>query len=150
MNKHIPVTVSQKKILTNQVSDIPYYRSHQVTLKVREKSPLSYMLLGLVVLITWASLFDIDEAVRGSGKVISDNRTQLIQAADGGVLSKLLVREGQEVAAGQIVAELESSRANAAYEESRSKLAAQEIALLRAQAEAQGKLPNFSSFDKYP
>lgn len=102
------------------------------------------MLLGLILFIGWASLFEIDQAVRAQGKVIPSARTQVVQAADGGVLEQLFVQEGDKVSQGQDLAVLEKERVNASYEETRSKVADLQIALLRAQAEGMGRQPDFS------
>lgn len=107
------------------------------------------MLAGLASLALWAALFEIDQTVRASGQVIASARTQVIQAADGGVLSKILVQEGQSVAAGQELAVLERDRSHAAYEESRAKAAALAAALARAQAEANEQAPVFNK-DGFP
>lgn len=101
------------------------------------------LLIGLIVFILWAALFDLDQTVRAQGQVIPSARTQVIQAADGGVLSAILVHEGQSVVAGQALAVLEKDRSNAAFEESRYKIAALEAAMVRAQAEASGRIPEF-------
>ena len=45
------------------------------------------LLMGLCGFLLWAALFDIDQSVRAQGQVIPSDRTQIIQAADGGVLS---------------------------------------------------------------
>ena len=103
------------------------------------------MVLGLVLFIAWASFFEIDQAVRAQGKVIPSARTQVIQAADGGVLESLFVQEGDEVVQGQDLAVLEKQRVNASYEETRSKVADLEIALIRAQAEGLNQEPDFSA-----
>jgi adhesin transport system membrane fusion protein len=112
------------------------------------------MLLLLVVLVgflLWAALFEIDQSVRAQGQIILISRTQIIQAADGGVVSRILVREGQSVEAGQLLAELERERPTAAYEENRAKVAALSAALQRARAEASGRKPSFGKeFDGYP
>lgn len=101
------------------------------------------LLIGLIIFILWAALFDIDQTVRAQGQVIASARTQVIQAADGGVLSKILVQEGQSVTAGQNLAVLEKERPNAAFEESNAKVAALSVALIRAKAEASGHPPVF-------
>lgn len=101
------------------------------------------LLIGLIVFLLWAALFEIDQTVRAQGQIIPSARTQIIQAADGGVLSQILVQEGQSVAAGERLAVLESDRSNAGYEESRSKVAALAAALERAQAETRGHPPKF-------
>jgi len=101
------------------------------------------LLIGLVIFLLWAALFEIDQTVRAQGQVIPSARTQVIQSADGGVLSQILVHEGQAIVAGERLAILESDRSNAGYEESRAKVAALTAALERAQAEAAGHAPTF-------
>lgn len=96
-----------------------------------------------VVFVGWAAWFEIDQTVRAQGSIITSARTQIIQAADGGVLSQILVQEGQEVKAGQRLAVLEKDRSNAAFEESRSKVAALQAGLIRAKAESLGTKPVF-------
>lgn len=109
------------------------------------------LLAGLVIFLLWASLFKIDQTVRAQGQIIPSGRTQIIQAADGGVLSRILVQEGQSVVAGQQLATLERDRSNAAFEESRAKNAALAAALVRAQAEASGQSLKFGQkFREYP
>ena len=55
------------------------------------------LLLGLGAFLSWAAWFEIDQTVRAQGQMIPGARTQVIQAADGGVLSRILVKEGQSV-----------------------------------------------------
>ena len=101
--------------------------------------------------LAWAAWFEIDQTVRAQGSVITSARTQIIQAADGGVPSEILVQEGQEVKAGQKLAVLEKDRSNAAYEESRSKVAALQAGLIRARAESNETKPVFpASVRAYP
>lgn len=109
------------------------------------------LLAGLVVFLLWAALFEIEQTVRAQGQVILSARTQIIQAADGGVLSRILVQEGESVAAGQLLADLERERPNAAYEENRAKVASLTAALVRAKAEASGQPPEFGQqFKAFP
>ena len=104
-----------------------------------------------VVFLSWAAWFEIDQTVRAQGSVITSARTQIIQAADGGVLAEILVQEGQEVKSGQRLAVLEKDRSNAAYEESRSKVAALQAGLIRARAESNETKPVFpASVRAYP
>lgn len=101
------------------------------------------MLIGLIIFLLWAALFEIDQTVRAQGQLIPSARTQIIQAVDGGVLSEISVHEGQSVIAGQQIAILEKDRSNASFEESRAKEAALTAALVRAQAEASERPPKF-------
>ena len=97
------------------------------------------LLLGLLSFLGWASLSHMDQTVRSNGQVIAVSRNQIIQAADGGVLTKLLVTEGQQVHAGQALALLETTRSEASYQEVKSKLSALNAALARANAESSGQ-----------
>ena len=99
--------------------------------------------LLLTLFVVWAAFFEIDQTVRSQGKLIPADRTQVIQVADGGVLSRIFVQEGDAVESGQPLAELEKERASASFTESRAKLASLEIALIRAQAEAEQTVPKF-------
>ena len=75
----------------------------------------------------------------------------MIQSADGGVLEKLLVEEGQSVTAGQQLAVLERERSTAGLDESRARQAALTAALIRAQAEAAQRVPEFGvKLQAYP
>ncbi len=105
-------------------------------LKIEQSFSITYVLLGgLIVFILWALWFDIDETVRAQGVVVASGRTQIIQSADGGILSKLLVREGQQVKQGELLAILEKGRIQAGYHQVRSQVAHLKSALARANAQ---------------
>jgi adhesin transport system membrane fusion protein len=109
------------------------------------------LLLVLTVFMLWAALFEIDQSVRAQGQIIPVARTQVIQAADGGVLEKLLVEEGERVRAGQTLAVLERERSTAGVDESRAREAGLTAALVRAQAEAAEQVPEFGpKLSRYP
>ena len=61
---------------------------------------------GLFLL--WASLAQVDEVTRGQGKVIPSSKLQVITAADPATVSEMLVRSGQRVRRGQLLARLDS------------------------------------------
>lgn len=123
-------------------------------LEVDEKTGLSVswlLLLGLAGFLIWAASFEIDQSVRATGAIIPSARTQIIQAADGGVLAQLLVREGEFVDAEQSLAVLEKERVSATYEESRAKAASIKAALIRARSEISGDIPDFGELrSEYP
>ncbi len=101
------------------------------------------LVLALALFVAWAFLFDVDQTVRAQGQLVPTTRTQIIQAADGGVLEKILVSEGDHVKAGQLLAILESERTAAGVDEGKAKVASLSIALARARAEATGRALNF-------
>ena len=89
----------------------------------------------VVVLIAWASLSEIDQIARSQGQVIAGARTQVIQSANDGVIEAILVREGEKVTKGQLLARLDKSQAEAAWQDSVTKVAALKAALARLRAE---------------
>jgi adhesin transport system membrane fusion protein len=93
----------------------------------------------LVVFMLWAVLSEIDQVVHAQGQVIASSRTQIIQAADGGVLVDMKVQEGDQVKAGQIIAILEKERAQAAFADSQGKVMALRMTVARLQAEIADK-----------
>jgi adhesin transport system membrane fusion protein len=99
-----------------------------------------YMLAALMVtFFVWASLTRVDEVTRGNGKVISDSGDQVIQSLEGGILAKLHVRQGDQVEQGQVLLEIDATRANAAYKEGYNKVVALQASLARLRAEAYGR-----------
>jgi adhesin transport system membrane fusion protein len=107
----------------------------KILLKIEHSFSIVYVLLGaLIAFILWATLFDIDETVRSQGKVVANGSNQVIQVADGGVLSKILVKKGEAVKQGQLLATLEKDRAKAGYYEIESQVAHLKSELSRAEA----------------
>ena len=51
----------------------------------------------LIAAIAWASLATLDEVTRGEGKVIPSGKVQVIQNLEGGILTELMVAEGDIV-----------------------------------------------------
>ena len=112
------------------------YRYTPTTLKVnRSRLSIWMALIGIVVLLIWASVAKINQVTRAKATVIASARTQEIQASEGGVLTKLAVVEGEEVKRGQLLVVLEEERAKAALDNSASKAAALKTKLARLTAE---------------
>lgn len=97
----------------------------------------------IIVLITWASFAKIDQVTRAQATVIASDRTQEIQATDNGVVSELLVKEGDDVKKGDLLAILEEERAKAALDNSATKVAALRARVARLEAEIFDRPLNF-------
>ncbi len=91
--------------------------------------------LTVFIFIIWASLTSVDQIVRGPGKMVPTSSTQVIQNLEGGLLSELLVREGEIVEKGQVLARLSDKRFKAAFEELEAEALGLEIKLRRLEAE---------------
>lgn len=108
-------------------------------------------LVGITILLVWAYFAKIDQVTRAKATVIASARTQQVQASEGGVLTDILVSEGDEVKKGQLLVVLEEERAKAAYDSSATKSAALQAQLARLNAEIFDKPLSFpASVRQYP
>ncbi|EPK7359862.1 HlyD family type I secretion periplasmic adaptor subunit [Kluyvera intermedia] len=70
-----------------------------------------WAILGFfIIMITWASLAEIDEVTRGEGKAIPSSRLQKIQNLEGGIVAEVFVHEGEVVKAGAPLLRLDDTR----------------------------------------
>jgi len=131
--------VSNKKTPYSE-EDLAYMRS--LSAAVLQKVPYrSKVLLTLIVvivfwLITWASFAEIDEITKGVGKVIPSKQIQVIQNLEGGIVSEILVREGQMVEKGQILVKIDDTKFSSSFEENKLRYLELQVKSIRLQAEA--------------
>jgi adhesin transport system membrane fusion protein len=104
-----------------------------------------------LVLFLWASLAEIDQTTRAQGQVIPVSRSQIIQSFDGGVLEELLVREGDKVEKGQLLARLDRTRMQSTFLETRAKAAALSGTVSRLRTEVYNTPLTFNKIlNEYP
>jgi adhesin transport system membrane fusion protein len=77
---------------------------------LRARMILKAVALIFLVLLLWAAIAEVDEITRGEGKVIPSRSLQVLQSLDGGIVTEILVQEGQEVAPGQVLLRLDQTR----------------------------------------
>lgn len=94
--------------------------------------------IGLLVLLIWAWLFQLEEVSTGTGKVIPSSKEQIIQSLEGGILTKLNVKEGEIVEQGQILAQLDPTRLESNVGESESLLISARATSARLKSEVNG------------
>ena len=106
---------------------------------LRARILLRALMASIVVFILWAGLVDIDEITRGDGKVIPSQQLQVLQSLDGGIVSAIMTREGDTVAAGQVLLQVDSTRFEASVRENRSEYLSLSAKSARLQAISEGK-----------
>lgn len=72
--------------------------------------------LGFGGFMLWASLAPLDEGVPTQGMVSIDTKRKPVQHLNGGLVSEILVREGEFVSAGQVLARLDTAISRATFE----------------------------------
>ncbi len=115
---------------------------YEADLHERTRGPsLIIWLVGAVVAVflSWAHFAALDEIVKAEGEVVSGARPQIVQNLEGGILTELLVREGDTVQAGDVLARLRDTQFRATVDDLTAQLAAAEIRMLRLQAEIAGE-----------
>ncbi len=91
--------------------------------------------VALVGFIGWSQWAELDQVTRAPGRVVPFARIQIVQSEEGGAINRILVREGDQVAAGQLLVELDSVQLVAGVEEARARVAALQSRMARIDAE---------------
>lgn len=91
--------------------------------------------VALASFLIWASFSEIDQVSRATGRVIPAGRVQVLQSNEGGVITAILVREGDQVRQGQTLVVLDKVKLQAAVEEGRAQVAALKASRSRIEAE---------------
>lgn len=97
---------------------------------------ISAFFLGL--LFVWSMLFTLDIASHSTGEVISSGQTKLVQHLEGGIVRRILVREGQRVSADEALVEVERVASDAEMRELESFLGSLQIRAIRLEAQIAG------------
>lgn len=104
-------------------------------------TPLARMLLYViggffVIILVWAYFASIEQNTIGDGKVIPSSQVKIIQSLDGGIISKIMVREGEIVNKDTVLMQLDKTRYQAEYDAGYAKYLTLLATLARLNAEA--------------
>lgn len=64
------------------------------------KATILPIMLFVVVFLVWASQSEIDQSVKGEGRIVPSGQTKVIQHLEGGIIADILVKEGDKVKVG--------------------------------------------------
>jgi len=127
--KHEFSKVSPRDIIKkhkHSSEDLEYMSS--LSSAVLSKSALSSRLILWVIILSvawfiyWAGNAELDELVRGTGKVIPSSKVQKIQNLEGGIVDEFFVKEGDIVKKGQPLVKFKDVRFQSDLGETRLKL----------------------------
>jgi adhesin transport system membrane fusion protein len=100
---------------------------------------LAATLAMLVVGLIWAHFAVLEEVTRGNGRVVPSRLTQFIQSLEGGIVSEILVQEGQIVQHDEPLMRISDVKFASEFGEVRERRAATAVRVARLEAEAQGR-----------
>lgn len=106
---------------------------------LRARAVLRLIGVVLLILLLWASFAQVDEVTRGGAKVTPSKQLQVIQSVDGGVVSEILVHEGQVVEPGQLLFRIDETRFVSSLAENRAQYLALLAKAARLRALAEGR-----------
>src|SRR5712671_553048 len=81
----------------------------------------------LVLFIVWASITSVGEVASASGEVTPVGSVKRVQHLEGGIVSAILVRDGDLVQQGQVLMELANGATAPELEQMRARLVAFEL-----------------------
>ena len=61
------------------------------------------IMLFFIFFLSWAYFSEVDEVVRGTGKVVPSGQTKILQNLEGGIVSSILLKEGDSVKKGDVI-----------------------------------------------
>jgi protease secretion system membrane fusion protein len=96
------------------------------------------LIVGFGAFLVWAAFAPLDEGVPVSAVVSIETKRKTIQHLSGGIIEKVVVREGQQVKAGDLLVELNEGTTRANFEAIRQNYMAQRAAESRLLAEVSG------------
>lgn len=97
---------------------------------LRARMLLRTISIVFVIFLFWAAIAQLDEVTRGEGKVIPSKQLQVLQSIDGGLVSEILVHEGDVVEPNQLLVKIDATR----YASSAAENHAQYLSLLAKSA----------------
>ncbi len=130
------LTPIEEKDHLDWAGDADWARLQQEPLRARQLLRLAAV--ALLIMLIWAAFASIDEVTRGEARVVPTSQLQIVQSVDGGVVTELLVKEGQTVEAGQMLLKIDPTRFVSSMLESRSAQLAMQAKVLRLQALTRG------------
>lgn len=101
------------------------------------------LLLLLLGLLLFSFVAQMDRVITAGGKVVPYDKVKVIQHLEGGIVKTLLVRENQEVKAGEPLVILDLATAGFNAPEMNARMASFKLTQMRLQAEANGLEPKW-------
>lgn len=105
----------------------------------------------VAAILVWATLTEVDELAKARGEVQPSGRMQTLQSEEGGRIVSLHVREGDEVLAGQVIADFAATDIDKLVAQTGVRMSALDIDRERLNAILEDREPDFSQFEeRYP
>ncbi len=116
-------------------------------MKLNAKVNANTLLLAIagffVIFILWASIAELDEVTRASGRIVPSKQIQTIQNLEGGIVKEILVRQGDKVKAGDVLVRLDRTQFDAEFNRNEEEFFSLEAMIARLTAESNFEEPAY-------
>lgn len=132
------------------------YLSHAVLLEeggisVFVRSAMVMLSVGFIALIAWAATTQIKETATTFGQVMPTGAVNKIQHLEGGIISEIMVRDGDLVEKDQVLMRLKPEASQAELSQAETRQASLRLEAERYRALAESRDPDFTLLmDQYP
>ncbi|MET0024035.1 MAG: HlyD family type I secretion periplasmic adaptor subunit [Sedimenticola sp.] len=136
---------------------LPRARAHYLAqaIQLEENAPRRVITLAVLVsmfllasAVAWAALTQVSEVAIAEGEVIPAGHIHNIQHLEGGIVSKLHVRNGDAVKAGDILISFDPAASTSELQQMLTRRASLQLQGERLQALVEKREPDFSKFDE--
>ncbi len=101
--------------------------------------------VAIFIFVLWSAFTPIKEVTRASGEVVPRGHTQVVQHLDGGIVTEILVGEGDLVESGQVLIKIDDGQARQELIEARSRQQSLLMQKERLEAYVDGREASFSA-----
>ena len=128
-----------------KLSPEDYEFINSLSAAVAEQTPkkmrwaLYFWVAAVTIFILWASLTQIDEITRGTGKVVPSGENKIVQNLEGGIVKEIYVKVGDSVKKGEPLLKIDNEKNKAQLDSTSIKLLELTAKEIRLTAEADGK-----------
>lgn len=117
---------------------LPYPRQ---TTRISGRATYSFIIIlaiSVVILVGWAATTEIDRVTRGQGRIVPQLQNQIVQHFEGGILTEILVREGDKVTRGEPLLRIDNSFSRSELAQAELEIKARRAKMIRLTAEVGG------------
>ncbi len=127
--------------------DADFLPDYQHALRGRTSRFAHLLTLGvcifIVLFLAWARFATLEEVTHAEARVVPSSKIQVVQNLEGGIMSELLVRDGQIVQKGDVLLRIANTGAQSQYSDSRTQYLTLQAMNARLTAESTDRTPVF-------
>lgn len=141
LDRPSPETLSKQEPTANEPQRLPIAYPRQAKRISRDayRNFIAIAALSVSCLLYWAATTEIDRVTRGQGRIVPQLQNQVVQHLEGGIVSEILVREGDTVSQGQTLLKIDNSFSRSELAQATIDMKAKLVRMARLTAEVSGK-----------